>query len=297
MTMNILLTGASGFIGKHVHTQLLLKQFNVLPLTRDKTSNNNPNLKGCLSDLESVQQAIIDFEPDVVIHLAWQDIPDFSEKTSRLNLDLSINFFDFVLEHTHCKKIIVSGSCWEYGRKKGACIESDKENIESYFTWAKNSLYQYLSIKCIKNNVRINWFRLFYVYGPGQKKTSLIPTLVHSIAVSNIPCIKTPMNKNDFVYVVDVAYAIAIATEKNYPSGIYNLGSGKSTSVYEICKIVENQLSVSSKICQKMKQNGEQTEAVNFWSDMSKTQKIMRISCNTTLEDGIKSYIFSLKKM
>ena len=88
-------------------------------------------MQGDLNNFSSVEKKIIEFQPDTVVHLAWQGIPDYSKQNSELNLDLSIKLFNFLFKKTKCKKVIVTGSCWEYGKKNGICREDDNLNINS----------------------------------------------------------------------------------------------------------------------------------------------------------------------
>lgn len=294
--MKVFITGATGFVGKHVMTAVQQSGHDIIALTlkEDKTEDHSNNIhwiNGDLADLESLKPALISFNPDVVIHLAWQGIPDYSQAVSKKNLYQSIDFLDFILENTNCHKIIASGSCWEYGRKKGVCRESDPVNIDNYFTWAKHSLNQYLSIKCAEKDVKFNWFRFFYVYGPGQREGALIPTLIKSVGASQSPQVNTPMNKNDFVFVGDIAKAMVKALELDISSGVYNLGSGDATSVYDICHIVEKQLMGKEDISKQVLNNGQNVETVNFWADMEKTQQELNMICDTNLEEGIKEHI------
>jgi nucleoside-diphosphate-sugar epimerase len=247
-------------------------------------------INGSLNGIEKFQEKINQFDPDVIIHLAWEDIPDYSASISRRNLNNSTDLFDFIISNTNCRKILVSGSCWEYGKKQGACKESDPVNIDSYFTWAKHSLNQYLSVKCDEKDVALNWFRIFYVYGPGQREESLIPTMIKSIAAQGLPRINTLLNKNDFVYVGDVAKAFAKAVDINLPSGVYNLGSGYATSVYDICRIVEKQLLGNETISKQVLTNGQQDKTVDFWADMEKS-KMYDFSMTTTIDTGINNMI------
>ncbi len=295
--MNILVTGGNGFVGQYLLSKLAQTNHKIASITRQKMLGRG-SIKVIAGDLglfEEMREELIKFQPDVIIHLAWQGIPDYSQAVSRFNLNLSIEFLDFILDNTNCKKIIISGSCWEYGKKQGICKESNPTNIDSYFTWAKNSLNQYLQIKCIENDITLNWFRIFYVYGPGQRDGSLIPTLIKSIGASETPEINTPLNKNDFVYVGDVARAFVKAVDVNLPSGVYNLGSGFATSVYDICKIVEKSLLDTEIISTKVLDNGQPDETVNFWADMKKTEKTLNLNCDTNLDEGIKQYMESMQ--
>ena len=300
--MRVFITGSTGFVGRHVMAEIHASGHDILASTleEDKTENNPSNIHwfyGDLADLKFLETELKSFNPDVVIHLAWQGIPDYSDSISRINLNNSIDLLDYVLNKTNCRKIIVSGSCWEYGKDKGACKEDEPAIVNSYFTWAKHTLNQYLSIKCAEKGVILNWFRLFYVYGPGQRKRSLIPTLIKSIGESKTPLTNTPMNKNDFVFVGDVAKAFAKVVDIDISSGVYNLGSGASISVYDICRIVEKHLSGSSIISRNVLDSGEQTKNVDFWADMNKTNQALNIPIITTLEDGIKLHICSMQTM
>ena len=291
--MRILITGAAGFIGRYVTEKVHAFGHDILATTLAKNKNvyNSSNVHWILGDLKDhkfLTTNVKSFNPDIIIHLAWQGIPDYSEKISRTNLYNSINFFEFIFGNTNCKKVLVAGSCLEYGKKRGICKESDPVHIESYFTWAKHSLNLYLTIKCAEKDVALNWFRLFYVYGPGQREGSLIPTLIKSIATKEIPQIKWPMNKNDFVYVGDVAGAIAKAVDKDLPSGVYNLGSGYATSVYDIYRMMEKQLLDIETISKQVLENGQPDEMLNFWADMEKTEYALSMICDTSLEMGIK---------
>lgn len=299
--MKILITGATGFIGRHI-VQLLQDQGHKLALVVLDTeidpilkNRNTELIKGDLTNLDSVKSSISRFNPEVCIHLAWEGIPDFSQQKSRLNLNLSIDALDFILDSTDCNKVIVAGSCWEYGKKHGACKESDAVIIKTYFTWAKHSLNEYLTVKCDEKEVTLNWFRLFYVYGPGQREGSLIPTLVKSISESKTPSIKSPMNKNDFIFVTDVAKAFYTAAIKSIPSGVYNLGSGDSTSVYEVCRTVEQLITGQNSMSERLRNTDSENEVIDFWADMSKTSRILGWSASTSLEDGIRKYIDALR--
>ncbi len=301
--MKVFITGATGFVGTHVLAAVNALGHDILASTleEDKTENNPSNihwLYGDFSDLKFLRTRLTSFNPDVIIHLAWQGIPDYSETSSRRNLNHSIELIDFILSKTNCKKIIVSGSCWEYGKTQGACKESSLVNIDSYFAWAKFSLYKYLSVKCDKKNVVLNWFRIFYVYGPGQREKSLIPTLIKSIGQSKTPRITSPLNKNDFVYAEDVAKVFAKTIDTDLPSGVYNLGSGCSTSVYDLCRIVEKKLIGTQIISRNIIEDWNQVdivESIDFWADMTKTRKALNILGSTSLEEGIELYVQSLQ--
>lgn len=298
--MKILITGGSGFIGKHVIRQIQADRHDILVMSLERDNNDTDSNKiqwlyGDLKKLQPLKTLIESFNAEVVIHLAWQGIPDYSEAISMTNLLNSIQLFDFILKETNCQKVMVSGSCFEYGGKRGICNESDPVTINSFFSWAKYSLYQYLLLKCRRRAVDLIWFRIFYVYGPCQRSGSLIPTLVQALRNEKQPDIRSPLNKNDFIYVEDVAKAFQLAAVTGLNTGIYNLGCGYSVSVYDACKIAENYILGSSRISNDIIHIGSKSESIDFWADMEKTTSALNWTPNITFEQGVAKYIESIK--
>ncbi|MBN2638850.1 MAG: NAD(P)-dependent oxidoreductase [Bacteroidales bacterium] len=293
--MRVLITGSNGFIGKYVTAQLLDNNEVLAMGFREKESDiqkeNISWVYGDLANLEAYKNRIKIFNPDVVVHLAWQGIPDFSEGISRLNLDNSLNLFDFIIEETNCKRIIVSGSCFEYGEKNGEVNEKDNTTINSYFSWAKQSLYRYLEFKSEQKNIDLIWFRYFYVYGLGQRKESLIPMILNSLANGVSPDIRNLYNKNDFIFSKDIALAtdFIVNYKGELESGIYNLGSGYSTSVMEICKKAEFLLTGRTEITEGLL-SIPIGDFSNFWADISK-MKNLGWNPVYSIEDGINEII------
>lgn len=287
--MKILITGASGFIGRNAIEELSTRNFQILAIGNTNRSfqhryKNTRWIFGEIGKIELIKDAIINFDPDIVIHLAWEGIPDYSEKISQKNLIDSITFFDLIFEKTNCKKIIATGSCWEYGKTVGECIESDAAKVSSFFSWAKHSLYEYLLLRCKQNSIIFYWFRVFYVYGKGQRPASLIPSIIHSIKDGKLPNIKSPNAKNDFVFIGDVIELFYTAIIKNASSGIFNVGSGKVKSVLEIYKTIEIKIKGDSNVTLNSFDNIVAGDVIDFWANTEKTFKEFNWVAHTSFE-------------
>ena len=87
--MNILITGASGFIGKNLINILQENNIEVLAISRKKNTNkdNVSWIKTDLSDVKNHMHIINDFKPTLVYHLSWEGIPDFSFDNCFYNFD------------------------------------------------------------------------------------------------------------------------------------------------------------------------------------------------------------------
>ena len=112
--LKVLVSGASGFIGSKLVIKLSTSGFEVMGLTRSLYNTRlNEDIQWLSADLslpDTYRDQVKSFKPDVLIHLSWQDIPDFSLEKSRLNLNQSLEFLSYILDIESCKKILVSGS-------------------------------------------------------------------------------------------------------------------------------------------------------------------------------------------
>ena len=297
----ILLTGGTGFVGRHVVRLLQSADVDVLLLVRD-ANRLDPSVRAGLNvviadlnDPDSYRGAIREFSPETCVHMAWEGIPDYSFDMSMKNLNCSLRLLNTVLDDTPCRRVISCGSCFEYGRTNGECREGDACEIQSFFSWAKHSLRGFLEATCHMKDVSFTWFRFFYVYGPGQRSGALIPSIIAALQEGRAPDIRSPRNANDFVYVGDVARAICLALASVAPSGIYNLGTGTSHTVTEICEVAEELLTGQKKFSRELVA-GEDGRTVDFWADVTKTAQHMEWKTSTSLREGIKSYIESARK-
>ena len=231
--MRILITGSSGFIGSHLIQNFKNKNFKILALYNKNKPKlfKSKNIRFLKHDIKNFNQisVIKKFKPNIIIHLAWKDIPNFTFKKSLENLNQSINFLNSILNLDSCKKIIVTGTSFENN--------IDKNNF--HFVWAKNSLREWLSYKCKEKKIDLGWLRIFYVFGPGQRSKALIPYLYNSFKNNKKPVIKNLFVLNDFIYIDDVINIISKLLKKKLNSKIFEVGSGKLTSVGQICHYVE----------------------------------------------------------
>ena len=87
-------------------------------------------------------------------------IPNFSYKNSNLNLKISTRFLIEISKIKSCKRFMVAGSSFEKN------ISHDNKN----FVWAKVQLKKNIEKICNKRKIDFGWFRIFYVFGNGQRK-------------------------------------------------------------------------------------------------------------------------------
>tara|TARA_B100000214_G_C23940992_1_gene615700 strand:+ start:406 stop:1296 length:891 start_codon:yes stop_codon:yes gene_type:complete len=286
--VKVLITGANGFIGKHISEKLVHCKYETLLISRQSNISDKYNfLKANLEIKDSYLNEIVNFKPDILIHLAWDGIPDFSLDRSIRNLNTSINFISNILESCSLKKILISGSCFEVNNIKGAISEEIIGKPKDHFTWAKHSLLSWLGSQKYKYSFDYCWMRIYYSYGPGQRSKSLIPLIYSAFKKNELPDIRNPFNKNDYIYISDVANAFEAAVRNSIDSTIYNVGSGKLTSVEEICRIVERYLGKEGLTDLLIKNKLKDEINNSFWADNQFTKKALDWQPCIDIDEGI----------
>ena len=237
--MNIFITGGTGFIGTPLVERLAKDRTNKLLVLSRQSHTHQPGiayLRGNLHNIQHWQKQLQRFKPAVAIHLAWEDIPDYSAPTSIKNLTASLRLLD-VLAGAGCKKVICAGSSWEKGFQAPRAEQRPAERTLPFIA-AKRALQEIGSALARERNMSFIWARLMFVYGPGQKASSLIPYLISCAQKNQLPVIKNPGVKNDFIYVTDVAAALAAIIKKGQHDTMYEIGSGVLTTVRDVGQLV-----------------------------------------------------------
>ena len=294
--MKILVTGITGFVGKSLYTKFSPDD-EIFLLSRTDPGIVPGNIHTFIGDLDTPGDLFIwlaFIRPDVCIHLAWEGIPDYGYEQSLKNLNQSSALICHLIEECGCKKVIAIGSCWEYGKEFGSCHENEVCFRGNYFVWAKRALCDFGLMLASIHQIAFIWARLFYVYGPGQRSGSLIPTLTEAVLNGNKPDIKTPYNANDFVYVDDVTEALLQFAHHEVRAGIYNIGTGVTVPIWKVCMIVEESLGYEPKHAMGMKMT-DCPKTADFYADTTKTSLALNWHAGTSLEEGIRQYIRTLR--
>ena len=232
------MTGGSGFIGKHLLPLLGQHQLLLLGRTEPCVQQSETTwVQGDLAEVAEWREAVRKFSPEACIHLAWTGLPDYSLARCMENFNSSMALIE-LLSGMECRKVFVAGTCWEYGELQGQVRETDTPRAVNLFASFKTALRLVGESLTTSRTPDLIWGRLFFVYGPGQRKTSLIPSCYNALKAGHAFTVNSPNAVSDFIHVSDVARAIQALIEVPGVSGIFNIGSGAPATATEVCRLV-----------------------------------------------------------
>ena len=280
--MRILVTGSTGFIGHHVVQWLVNHEYEVIATgtSEEKAKKhawyNLVTFVPCDYFANDLNYYEFFGRPDMLIHLAWKGLPNYMMRFHmEENLPAEMRFLKSFAESGRTK-IVVTGTCYEYGVVNGCISEEHPTNPNTVYAAAKDALRRYLEFLVTDFGISWNWIRLFYLYGEGQSQKSLLPQLDAAIAQGDT---EFPMSGGeqlrDYLPVEKVAeYICRIALSKE--SGIMNCCSGEIISVR---RLVEERIAASGSSI-RLKTGVYRYpayEGMAFWGDNTKLKRVCPI--------------------
>lgn len=244
----VLLTGASGFIGRHTIPLLTELGYEVHAVFYPDKSGLNEGkevfLHQCnLLDVEEQKQLLIQIKPTHLLHFAWYAIPG-KYWTSIENIrwvQASINLLIDFIENGGTRAVF-AGSCAEYDWNYGYCSEEiTPTRPQSLYGTCKNSLQEILSQFSKQTGISSAWGRIFFLYGPSEAKSRLVPSVIISLLQDQpVHCTHGDQIR-DFLHVEDVASAFVNLLESDV-EGPVNIASGQPVVLKTIIYTIANLL-------------------------------------------------------
>jgi len=292
----ILITGSSGFIGSHLLPSLM-KSYNVIGVSKFFVGNE-PKYSKIKCDISSTKFSGISTKIDGVIHLAAitdvQFCEKFPEKCFKTNVLGTLKALE--LARKNDVKFLYLSTAHVYGRPKNNPIkENNPTNPLSIYSASKLAAENCCEGYHNAYGMDISIIRLFSVYGPNTPSHLVSSRIISQLKNSSIR-IGNLKTKRDFIYISDAIKAIKLVFQKSKGFQIYNVGSGKSTSILELCNL-----------CRKISKSNIPVISVEKYSRKNDVNKIVaNISKiknlgwrpSTSIQHGLKSTInwFNSKK-
>ncbi|WP_454834287.1 NAD-dependent epimerase/dehydratase family protein [Pseudomonas lini] len=236
--MTVLVTGATGFVGRHLISALLVKGFKVRAVSRnveaarampwfDEVEFVAADIHASDLNVESLADGM-----DVIAHLAWTGLPNYQALFHfERNLPLDYAFLKRVIE-AGVHQVLVTGTCFEYGLQSGPLSEEVAAQPCTPYGLAKHTLRLFLKALQRERAFTLQWARLFYLYGEGQNPNSLLASLDRAIDAGDTQFnMSTGDQLRDYLEIREAASQLASLIVCRDVDGVINCCSGQPVSV------------------------------------------------------------------
>lgn len=224
--MNILVTGATGFVGGEILKKLNSENFEVYGTSQNGSSDSSQNIiKADITDSETLKN-LSGNTYDAVIHsagLAHQFGNIDKELFEKVNVVGTKNIAEFAVK-AGAKQFILISSTAVYGYHKNVIDESTECRPDTDYAKSKLGAEKVCMEICEKNNIDLTIFRLAPVLG--EKGIGNVPRLIGAIDKRRFIWIGDGKNKKSLIYVGDIANAcLEILKAKKRATEIFNLSA------------------------------------------------------------------------
>ncbi|MBN1168118.1 MAG: NAD(P)-dependent oxidoreductase [Methanospirillaceae archaeon] len=251
----VLLTGASGFIGRHAIMPLVERGYHVhciYRVTKPKDMVEGENVTWHQADIlkkEGLKEIFNSFSFSYLIHLAW-DVTPGSYLESLHNYDWLIASLNILQEFAESggKKVVYAGTCIEYDVNYGYCVENlTPTKPLTFYGSCKHHLQSVGEKYAGAAGIDFAWGRVFQPYGPYEYPSRLVPSVINSLLKDKPAQCTSGKQFRDFLHVADVADAFAALLDSDV-RGVVNIASGNPVSVAELVMQIANILGKESSV-------------------------------------------------
>ena len=275
----VLVTGSSGFIGKHLIPRLRNCKHEIVEAS---------SLEGDVAT--QVTWSHFD-RAEVLVHLAgrtfvpdsWNDPNDF----------LKTNFHGTVCALEYCRRNdarLIYLSSYLYGNPSKLPIpESTPLVANNPYALSKKLAEEVCKFYAEFFGVRITILRPFNVFGPGQSEQFLIPSLINQVLTGNRIHVKDLEPRRDYIYISDLIGAIINAIDRPLDFDIFNIGMGVSYSVAELISIIQDISGTHLAVQSAGERRPE--EVMDTQADIQKAMKLLSWSPQYSLRSGLETML------
>lgn len=296
--MKILITGITGFLGRHIATSLLGAGHEVTGIARKVPSAPLPPgarfVQGSISD-EQVIAPLLE-RAEALVHLAWEGTPGSSQGLPRKEISANVLPSAVLIEelqkHASCKILFVSTGGALYPGNGRAAVEEDGVAPRSYYGAAKGAVELMLHALCEQAGHRVTVVRPTNVYGPGQASLpgfGVIPALMRCARDGiAFECWGSGAIARDFLYIADFVDIVLKALHADIPGSrfhLLNVGSGNLVSLDELRALISR---VSGHEIEWRVREARAVDPPQVLVDNSRAKAILAWTPKTSIEQGLR---------
>jgi nucleoside-diphosphate-sugar epimerase len=245
----VLITGASGFVGRQITRSLDTEDIDLIPVVRKGKENTVSNFKNVKKIITSKDLFVEDEswweeqckDVDIVIHAAWY-VETGKYLDSLKNIDCLIGSLKLAkgAAKAGVGRFLGLGTCFEYDQNQGVLTINTPLKPLTIYAAAKASLFTTLSQWLPRESVSFAWIRLFYLYGEGEDQKRLVPYVRSQILQGDFVDLTSGKQVRDFMDVAEAGKKIAGISLTNQ-IGAINLCSGIPVTVRQFVEKIADE--------------------------------------------------------
>ena len=236
----VLVTGATGFIGRHCPLELVRRGYEVHAVCWPEQRPSEGGVIWHQADLlEGPRpEALVDaIRPSHLLHLAWYAVPG-KFWTSTANLRWVSASLRLLLEFTRAggRRVVMAGTCAEYDWSYPVCIEGQTPlNPSTLYGACKHAVQSVLAAWSKLQNLSWAWGRVFFLYGPGEHPDRLVAYVIRSLLSGQRARCTSGKQVRDFMHVQDVAGAFVSLLDGEV-CGPVNIAGGQGVPLCDMIR-------------------------------------------------------------
>lgn len=237
----VLVTGATGFVGRHTLARLQALGCDVHVISRRSMGDQDgARYHACdLHDHPGVARLVETIRPEYLLHLAW-DVTPGEYVTSLDNLRWVQSTLALARAFVECggRRMVGAGTAAEYDWRKEVCDEATTPlEPGSLYAGSKLALWHVLDRLSAQVGLGFAWGRVFFMFGPHEAPERLVPRMVQAALLQRRLMLRHPAQVRDYLHVADVGAAF-VALLASDVQGAVNLASGEGTELSALARLV-----------------------------------------------------------
>lgn len=298
----VLLTGATGLIGKYAIKPLLDAGFEVFAVSysgycEQKLKGELNWVKANLLDFEDIKNIFEKVKPEYFLHFAWDTTPG-SYLESNSNFDWHQSSLEMLKQFkiNGGKRAVFAGTCFEYEFQDLPLEEYGKLNPTSTYAKCKNLLREIATLYSFKNDISFGWGRIFYVFGEGEHEKRLVPAVISNLSQNKEMTFSTGGLVKDYMFAGDIAEAFVKFLDTNV-EGCVNIASGIPLKIKDIVTLIAKKLGKEHLIKFEDKQiNSTISEPKIILGDNTRLTKEIKYTPNHSLDEALDIVINTIRR-
>ncbi len=292
--MNVLITGSSGLIGKHLVSLLTEKNINVIGYDRSPTESKKINYtfeQGELEDFPRLAAILKKYKVDSIIHSGGISHPIVGSNSPNQVVQTNIVGTNNIFEASRLfevSKVIYLSSGAVYGNNESCPLPEDARPTPTSVYGVSKVTGEYLAQIFTKQfGMDITTLRFPFVYGPGRSMPDPINFLIRKARDRENITMDGMEQQLEFIYVKDAVRAIWLAlNSENIGGEIFNIGAGRLTSIREVVTNVQEMFPYVT--IEEGNRDMEYDEMGPL--DCSKAKEVLDFEPFYSLKNGIQEY-------